>query len=240
MDESIKHSQQDAGRYGRSLGRSSKRTPARTPKRTPRRDGLSTRNIILEAAGQVFAELGFAEATSKEICERAGANSAAVNYYFGGKESLYEAVLVEAHRQMVNLEDLDQIIESDAAPDEKLRAFFKRMIQTAAASTELWGIKIYLREMASPSPFITKAMSTTVLPKASKIMMLIQEVTGLPTDSAQLQRATGFVVVPCISMIMLPESLRAVVLPNTSGDPEGMLEDMLSYALGGLKALSTK
>lgn len=208
------------------------------PRRNQRRDDLSTRGIILEAAGQVFAERGFAEATSKEICERAEANSAAVNYYFGGKESLYEEVLVEAHRQMVSLEDLDEILLSDIAPEDKLRAFFSRMIKTAASSSELWGIKVYMREMVSPSPFVTRAMSTTVLPKADKLKALIQEITGLPSDSPHLQRATGFVVIPCISMIMIAESLRLTVLPETAGVSEGMLEDMLAYTLGGLKALS--
>lgn len=207
-------------------------------RRAPRRDGMSTRTIVLEAAGQVFAERGFAEATSKEICERAGTNSAAVNYYFGGKENLYEAVLVEAHRQLVSLEDLNQIIDSDDSPEQKLRSVLQQMLKTAATSQELWGIKIYLRELASPSPLATKNMTTTVLPKAKKLRALIQEITGLPCESAQVQRATAFVVIPCLSMIMFPESLRTRVLPASATNSEGLLEDMLTYALGGLNALS--
>ena len=211
----------------------------RTPRRgrSPRRDGQSTRTIVLEAAGQVFAERGFAEATSKEICERAGANSAAVNYYFGGKECLYEEVLVEAHRQMVSLEDLDRIISSGDAPEQKLRTFFQRMLQTAVSSQELWGIKIYLRELASPSPFITKTLGTTVLPKMEKLRSLIQEITGLPWDSKAAQRAVALVVIPCISLIMFPDKLRTLVLPASATDSDGLLEDMLTYALGGLHAL---
>ena len=207
-------------------------------RRAQRRDGLTTRNVVLEAAGKVFAERGFAEATSKEICERAGTNGAAVNYYFGGKESLYEEVLVEAHRQMVSLEDLDRIIDSGAAPREKLRALMARLLQTAAASSGLWGIRVFLRELASPSPFVTRAMATVVLPKADKLRALVREITGFPDGSPELQRATCLVVIPCISLIMFPESLRAAVLPATANDPEGMLEDLLTYALGGLKALS--
>ena len=210
----------------------------RRPRRAQRRDGLSTRAVVLEAAGQVFAERGFAQATSKEICERAGANSAAVNYYFGGKESLYEEVLIEAHRQFVSLESLDEIIASGAAPREKLRAFLRQMLRTAADSAKLWGIKVFLRELASPSPFVTRAMTRTVLPKADKIRQLIQEVTGLPADSARLQRATALVVIPCISLIMFPPSLRLAVLPATAADSEGLFEDMLTYALGGLNALA--
>ena len=108
-----------------------KTNPPQRPKRAQRSDGRSTRAVVLEAAGKVFAERGFAEATSKEICERAGTNGAAVNYYFGGKEGLYEEVLIEAHRQMLSLEDLNRIITSEATPEEKLRVFLEHIIRTA-------------------------------------------------------------------------------------------------------------
>ena len=49
-----------------------------------RDDGATTRAQLLEAAGEIFAEKGLDRATGKEIADRAGTNSAAVNYYFGG------------------------------------------------------------------------------------------------------------------------------------------------------------
>ena len=56
-----------------------------------------TRNRLLNAAGEVFAEKGFKSATVRAICDRAGANIAAVNYHFGDKEHLYSEVLRFAH-----------------------------------------------------------------------------------------------------------------------------------------------
>ena len=150
-----------------------KTNPPQRPKRAQRSDGRSTRAIVLEAAGKVFAERGFAEATSKEICERAGTNGAAVNYYFGGKEGLYEEVLIEAHRQMLSLEDLNMIIASEAAPEEKLRVFLEHIIRTAMNASDLWGIRIFLRELASPSPFVPKFITTAVFPKSQKLRELI-------------------------------------------------------------------
>ena len=52
-----------------------------------------TRRQLLEAAGEVFAEAGFRDATVREICRRAGANIAAISYHFGDKEKLYAEVL---------------------------------------------------------------------------------------------------------------------------------------------------
>src|SRR3954453_12160787 len=56
-------------------------------------DQLLTRKRLLEAAGEVFADKGFKAATVRDICCRAGANVAAINYHFGDKERLYAEVL---------------------------------------------------------------------------------------------------------------------------------------------------
>ena len=42
---------------------------------------------LLAAAGDVFIEKGFRDATVAEICARAEANISAVNYHFGSKEA---------------------------------------------------------------------------------------------------------------------------------------------------------
>jgi len=207
-------------------------------KRAPRRDGIMTHTVILEAAGRVFAERGYADATSKDICAAAGVNTAAVNYYFGGKDSLYEAVLVEGHRQLLSLEDLGEIMSSGAPPEEKLRAFYERLLRTARAASELWGIKVFLREIAAPSPTVNKALPEVILPKAALLRGLIGEITGHPPDSVTVQRGVAFVVLPAISLIMFPEALRTRILPATAVMDGGMLDDMMRYALGGLRALA--
>ena len=51
--------------------------------RGKRGDGDLTRARILESAGQLAAECGYANMTSKQVCERAHVNMAAVNYHLG-------------------------------------------------------------------------------------------------------------------------------------------------------------
>ncbi len=79
--------------------------------RASRLDGQATRLQILEKAGELFAEQGLANTTSKQICERSQANSAAVNYHFVNKEGLYRAVLLEAHARLMRMETLVSLNE---------------------------------------------------------------------------------------------------------------------------------
>lgn len=61
---------------------------------TPAPDSArDTRNRLLEAALLVFAEKGFDGAGIRDIAALAKANSAMVQYHFGGKEGLYQAAL---------------------------------------------------------------------------------------------------------------------------------------------------
>src|SRR3954468_15221922 len=83
----------------------------------------ATRTRLIEAAGKVFAEQGFKAATVRDICTAAGANVAAVNYHFGGKEGLYAAVLRFAHRKAVGQSDNAAAALVGKTPEERLAAF---------------------------------------------------------------------------------------------------------------------
>jgi len=56
------------------------------------RDAERSRQALLDAALDEFAERGYAGARVAEIAQRAGVNKQLINYYFGSKEGLYLAV----------------------------------------------------------------------------------------------------------------------------------------------------
>ena len=63
-------------------------------KASERRDdgrGEATRRRLIEAAVRVFGENGFDSVGTREIADAAGANQAAIPYYFGGKDGLHRA-----------------------------------------------------------------------------------------------------------------------------------------------------
>jgi len=66
--------------------------PRRFCVRKARCDGLETRDAIIAAAELEFADKGYELASAREICRRAGVNSALLSRYFGSKEALYRTV----------------------------------------------------------------------------------------------------------------------------------------------------
>ena len=209
----------------------------RRKRSAPRRDGLSTRGMVLEAAGHIFAEKGFVKATSRDICERAGVNSAAINYYFGGKEGLYEEVLVEAHRQLVSLEELCAVVDSGGAPEDKLRAFLELSVRAALKAPELWGLPVLLREVASPSAHLPAPLVETVLPKLNLVHGLVCDITGFAPGSERARHATAMLILPCMFLVLFPEKVQSLLLPGFAEKPEEVLDAMVTYALGGLRAM---
>jgi len=51
-----------------------------------------TKQKVLDAAEQLFADDGFAQTSIRTIVSQAGVNIAAVHYHFGSKEDLLRAV----------------------------------------------------------------------------------------------------------------------------------------------------
>ncbi len=72
-----------------------RRKGATSPARRGRRPGPdSARSSVLDAALQLFAEVGFERATIRAIAARAGVDPALVHHFFGTKDDLLRATLV--------------------------------------------------------------------------------------------------------------------------------------------------
>lgn len=116
--------------------------------------GDAPRDRILDAAERLFAEKGFEGASVRDLAAAAGVNLAAINYHFGGKESLYRAV---GERLMNELRErrLGAIRGALEAPgatlESTLRAFawqiFRPLDDPARARRF---IQLAHREMAEP------------------------------------------------------------------------------------------
>lgn len=94
--------------------------------------GDRTRQRLLDAAAECFAENGFADTSVRDITARAGCNVAAVNYYFGGKGRLYHEVFAERLRELTSYRvgALNQLMEREKiSADDVLKTFANAFLE---------------------------------------------------------------------------------------------------------------
>jgi len=93
--------------------------------------GAQTRERLLDAAEQLFAENGFAATSVRDITTAAASNIAAVNYHFGGKHNLYNEVFrrrMAAMREQ-RIASIRQSRAEDASLEAVLQAFATAFLQ---------------------------------------------------------------------------------------------------------------
>lgn len=101
------------------------------PAGDPSPEQSDPRQRLLAAAIACVEEHGVSSVTTRLIAARAGANSAAVNYYFGSKDQLMERALELTRREgFVNpLRDFDGLVEGGQSPAAALRSVLRQQVR---------------------------------------------------------------------------------------------------------------
>lgn len=153
-----------------------------------------TKQRLLTAAGECFAEKGYEAASIREICQRAAANIAAVNYHFGEKRQLYVAAV--RHAQCCQAEDVPFPVWPPELPaTERLRAFIQTMFERMlAANRPRWHLEIMLRELARPTEACAAVVEDYIRPMADTLRSILVDL--LPAEMSEPERwMVGFSVV---------------------------------------------
>ncbi len=104
------------------------------------RRGEETRERVLEAALETFSHDGYDGTTVRTICEAAGVSVGVINYHWGSKEQLWQAVC-EMCRQRV-LEIFSSAPSIDLSTDSGLRDFLGRVFDALADEPKV--IRIFM------------------------------------------------------------------------------------------------
>src|SRR6185295_12893818 len=96
-------------------------TKAATAGRTGarRRDAAATREALLAAGAELFAERGYDGVPVAAIAARARVNKAMISYHFGGKRQLYLAIVTATFREIVA--GVEQLADSSRPAPAALR-----------------------------------------------------------------------------------------------------------------------
>jgi TetR/AcrR family transcriptional regulator, regulator of cefoperazone and chloramphenicol sensitivity len=143
------------------------------------------RETLLNAAGQVFAEKGFEDATIRQICKKAGLNVAAVNYYFRDKKALYLEAVKLANCSGAQTPQIDAL--PDAPPEQLLEAFVRQMMEMMLDDGRpSWHIELMMREMGRPTDACVELVRSFIGPKFEMLLQILDQL--LPADVPKFDR----------------------------------------------------
>lgn len=209
--------------------------------RSRRPHGMATQADIIETAGHLFAQHGYSGTTGKAISERAGVNAAMVNYHFGNLDGLYLAVLRTVQQRIISMEFLDELSKSHQPAEEKLRLFFRTMVGRALEhADDTWPIRVWAREILSPSPILELAMDEAVDRKYAALVRIVSEVSGMQPSDARMPGIIVSVVAPCLIMLIADPSTKTPIQPVFAEAPAELADLYCTFALSGLKALTPR
>ena len=141
-----------------------------------------TREKLLAAASEVFAQRGFQAATVREICERAGANVAAVNYYFRDKMGLYVAVLSNSVYAAAD-GSIAARLSACKSPDEALRLqIFTLLYEACGHGISSVHVRLMTQELAQPTPALARVIDQVIRPRYLRLRETIGAILNLPPD----------------------------------------------------------
>ncbi|MGA2439928.1 MAG: CerR family C-terminal domain-containing protein [Tepidisphaeraceae bacterium] len=202
---------------------------------------VETRGRLLDAAGEVFALKGFADATIREICGKAQANIAAVNYHFGDKQKLYAAVF--AHLRL-------QADEGAGPPDgavggsaeDRLRGFIRQFLKgLLGPGRPSWSGRLMAREMSEPTGVFQSFVEDHIRPREAILQAIIREIVGeLPP------RVIAKCSVSVVGQMMHYHFARPVlkglspIYADLDQHVEELADHVTRFSLGGLRAIADR
>jgi len=205
-----------------------------TTETTSRRSHTS-RQRILDAASNVFADKGFSGARVDEIAVRAGVNKALLYYHVGNKRTIYSAVL------MRNFDRVEEALADAMACGESAR---DRLSAVIAAVTEMMQThpdhpRIVLREFASAGSNLKPEI-------LERMMRVLGAVGGILADGVRTGEFRGTdPVMTHLTLIGASLVLNAIAplrdraaeispdirFPDDDADVAGFLADLLLHGI---------
>jgi AcrR family transcriptional regulator len=200
----------------------------------------NTRERILMAAGEVFAENGFRNATVRDICKKAGANIAAVNYHFGDKENLYISVLKYWREVAFQKYPLDLRIDEHKTPEEHIRLFIRSFLfRTLEEGQYSWFGKLVAKEYMEPTKALDILIQETIRPAFEFLSYVAQQILEKPASEETIRFCCLSIVSQCLFFVYAKHVIKKLFQQDkfSTEEIESIADHITRFSLEAIKSL---
>ena len=199
--------------------------------------GLDTRARLRNAALRLFAEKGYAQTATREICNEAQANAAAIHYYFTDKAGLYRDVYLAPILQL-----LEAAVESarTRAPFETvMRMSYQTLLAPLRHEDEktMQILKLHFREHADPTGLVGDEVAILVQEHLDAIGAMLCRETGVNRPDDDLRRLAASLVALAADFLVNADRMRRIAprLYDGADSIERMIDRLTGYAVAMLE-----
>jgi TetR/AcrR family transcriptional regulator, regulator of cefoperazone and chloramphenicol sensitivity len=200
-----------------------------------------TRERLLKAAAQLFADRGFKKVTVRDICRVARANVAAVNYHFGDKTGLYREVLQQAIETIRSTNEAARAAGEGLPADERLRQYIKVSLCRVMSSGNIsWISRLVHRELSDPTPSLDALVDQALRPRVDDLSGMVAEILGCDVDDARVGQCVASIHAQWLLFVPNPIASRVrAKLQLRSDDAATLAEHITTFSLAGIRALAS-
>jgi TetR/AcrR family transcriptional regulator, regulator of cefoperazone and chloramphenicol sensitivity len=201
----------------------------------------NTRQKIMAAAGEVFAEYGFDGASVRTITQRAGVNVAAINYHFRDKSELYARVIVDTccSRRVV-----DEVVSHEAEePEQKLRSIIFSLLEYLLdPDRPEWHRRLMARELTNPTYALDQLVEMNIKPLRDRCLLpVLNELAKGQLDKKKLRLIANSIMGQCHYYLQSKPILDRLYPDLKIGKPEikEIAGHITQFSLAAVLGLST-
>lgn len=199
----------------------------------------TTKSSLVSAAAPLFAEQGYDATRIRDIADKAGANVAAINYHFGSKMGLYQAVMKAQSEQMIANYPLQTEDIAKASPEERLQWLVKSILRRVLGSSEKERpTRMCIREFVEPTEALDYLVREIVTPQHAITRSVVEAVAGRDVTEEELSRMAISLVSQCFYYGLAEPMLSrlGVKIPRTDEEIDVLAAHIARFSLAGIRA----
>lgn len=209
----------------------------------------TTRDRLLSAAAQLFAERGFHATTARDIAQRGGVNLAAGHYHFGSKKDLYLEVLRAEFSKVRDELVRRGATRSQAELDRLSRPELMRLLRTRSEVMMEMLVgpppslhsTLMQREMCDPSEALPVIVAEFIEPMLQELQQVLVRLAPQLDEQTIEQCAFSMIGQALFYRFTMPAWLH---MKRRRGFPRGFArraaEHLTEFSLGGLERLAAQ